>query len=74
MAKDERFPGLWERSGISNQKSPLAKPGNFAAVCKADARDGVLGGIPTTAIAGLFPLFTTEIKAIAPSQGSSVQY
>jgi hypothetical protein len=56
------FRSFWERSGISKKKSRLAKPGNFAAVCEADARDGVLGGIPTTAIAGLFPLFTTEEK------------
>jgi hypothetical protein len=33
-----------------------------------EARDNVLGGIPTTAIAGLFPTFTFQIETITPAR------
>jgi hypothetical protein len=38
------------------------------AACQQEARDDVLGGIPTTAIAGLFPTFTFQKETITPSQ------
>ena len=44
-----------------------------AVYCEEETRDDVLGGIPTTAIAGLFPSFNYQVKAITPPQVPSVQ-
>ncbi len=40
---------------------------------RREARDDIPGGNPKTAIAGLFPLLHSEVKAITATQGSSVQ-
>jgi len=44
-----------------------------AGYAETEARDGVPGGIPTTPIAGLFPLFTSELETITPARSLSVQ-
>jgi hypothetical protein len=71
---------IFSQSEISRTQKPM----RFSTTCVAardvravhreeDTRDDVLGGIPTTAIAGLFPSFTYQVEATTPPQVSSVQ-
>src|SRR6266568_6611554 len=47
--------------------------GSSGIWCEAPAHGDVLGGYPTTAIAGLFPPFTVQLEATTPRQLLSVQ-
>jgi len=58
---------------LASQAAAIEIPAAGGMPCKAEARDDILGGIPTMAIAGLFLALVFGVNARAPTEAPSVQ-